>query len=531
MEDISCTASCDVDKKDLEELFEVLGSGFSLEDISSAFVSANFDKNLAGETLCGIHGSNSTTANTGKSEAENAVSMKLASGRDSMRPMFSELSPKVFKMAPIGEKDTREFKSKRYPVSMGAVSSVLGKEYAKPKPLTHRSVEATKPLKLDSKDFPVSDVWREKNPPSMVARHGIMQAGVEEFLFQMLGNGFQLDMTLIQEVLGRCGYDIQKSIDELLELSASTLEKSDDAVSMAMEESTKQCSDQESLSLQEQTQQLRGTQSDGARLHKENLTGSLKREHNRVSLEREILQSLFDLPERSEEAPKKTRLVRQARSVFGKPAVTPHKDTAKEHKPSAAKPLADTRGEAEGDENSYEVLRKAVKEYWITKKEFYKAAADAFAEGDHARADKLMDQGQFFNEKAREADEKSFQKLMETRDDEIVSLDLLGFEPKEALHSLRFHLTSFSGIPSIKYLRVVIENDEKDTTKGKRRRLIMKQLEKESIKWTDEGNGQIILIQVDAIDPKHLSFAEKYMFRSSQPKSGIIGYQVSQQLV
>jgi hypothetical protein len=117
--------------------------------------------------------------------------------------MFSELSPKVFKMAPIGEKDTREFKSKRYPVSMGAVSSVLGKEYAKPKPLTHRSVEATKPLKLDSKDFPVSDVWREKNPPSMVARHGIMQAGVEEFLFQMLGNGFQLDMTLIQEVLGK----------------------------------------------------------------------------------------------------------------------------------------------------------------------------------------------------------------------------------------------------------------------------------------------------------------------------------------
>lgn len=59
----------------------------------------------------------------------------------------------------------------------------------------------------------------------------------------------------------------------------------------------------------------------------------------------------------------------------------------------------------------------------------------------------------------------------------------------------------------------------------------MKQLEKESIKWTDEGNGQIILIQVDAIDPKHLSFAEKYMFRSSQPKSGIRGYQVSQQLV
>lgn len=39
---------------------------------------------------------------------------------------------------------------------------------------------------------------------------------------------------------------------------------------------------------------------------------------------------------------------------------------------------------------------------------------------------------------------------------------------------------------------------------------IMKQLEKESIKWNEEENGKTILIQVDVIDPKRLSFANKY---------------------
>lgn len=31
-----------------------------------------------------------------------------------------------------------------------------------------------------------------------------------------------------------------------------------------------------------------------------------------------------------------------------------------------------------GDENSYEVLRKAVKEYWTTTKEYYKAVRYSF---------------------------------------------------------------------------------------------------------------------------------------------------------
>lgn len=38
-----------------------------------------------------------------------------------------------------------------------------------------------------------------------------MHTGIEEFVFKMLGNdGFQLDMDVIREVLGACGYDAEK---------------------------------------------------------------------------------------------------------------------------------------------------------------------------------------------------------------------------------------------------------------------------------------------------------------------------------
>lgn len=38
---------------------------------------------------------------------------------------------------------------------------------------------------------------------------------------------------------------------------------------------------------------------------------------------------------------------------------------------------------------------------------------------------------------------------------------------------------------------------------------ILELLERESIKWTEEGSGQIIVIRVDKINPKRLSFAKK----------------------
>lgn len=193
---------------------------------------------------------------------------------------------------------------------------------------------------------------------------------------------------------------------------------------------------------------------------------------------------------------------------FGKPVVGTFTDTATKHKIATVRPIEVTKDD-EDDENSYEVLRKAVKEYWIMMKEYYQAAVDAFVKRDYVRANKLREQGHFFNRKAKEADEKSAQKVFEASQDDEVSLDLHDHEPKDAVHSLRLHLTNICGIQGFKYLKVILGTNNEDTKKGARKRLILKQLEKESIKWTEEDDGGTIIIQVDVINPKDLSFCKK----------------------
>ncbi|XP_048234823.1 LOW QUALITY PROTEIN: putative nuclear RNA export factor SDE5 [Ricinus communis] len=507
----SSADDCDMDK-DLEELIEVFGCKFSLKDITFAYFQARQDKNLAAETLCSLDGSTSTTITAKMLAAERAAPMKLASWSDNTGVVSLESpSGSFLENAVEGEKRTKELKSKKCSASVGSgsVSCMIGKEYAKSSLLKNEAIEVKKPLKLNSKDFPVSEIWSEQNPSMYTVRNVPAQADLEEFLFKMLGEGFQLDVPVIQEVLGLCGHDVQKSMDRLLDSLVAPFGKCED-LGIAVEDSAGECSDQEYALLQGQLQQLDFAQSDGARLMERTLTGSTETEKNRIGLQKEVLQTLFDFPGRSEEAPKRTRLVRAVKKpkVFSKLVFEPPEDATRQDKHSAAESQAVNREDkAEDNDDSYEVLRTAVKEYWFTMKEYYKAAVDAFVNGDHARANKLLEKGQFFNNKARAADDKSFQKLVETRDADVMSLDLHGLEPKEALRLLRLHLTSIS---AIKYLRVIIKSNDEDTSKGARKRnLILKQLEKESIKWNDESDGKTILIQVDAIDPKRLSFAKK----------------------
>lgn len=58
-------------------------------------------------------------------------------------------------------------------------------------------------------------------------------------------------------------------------------------------------------------------------------TRSPRRNKDRLALEKEILESLFSVPERSEEASKRTRLVRVVRRsrAFGELVTEPLKDT------------------------------------------------------------------------------------------------------------------------------------------------------------------------------------------------------------
>ncbi|KAM3696757.1 hypothetical protein ACB098_06G063600 [Castanea mollissima] len=496
----SCNAPFDSETRDLEGLLEVFGSAFSLEDIASAYCQAKRNVDMASEILCASCESTpviASCASKDKFKCASSTSSEVSFELDGESAMPSEMSADEFcQKSNHAVRNTRALKSKVRPVSIGTVSGVIAKDYVMSRPVTKEYPEATKPPKLYAKEFPVSEIWSEEVVPSMRARNGSTACDdIEEFMIEMLGDGFQLDVNVIQEVLGFCGHDVQKSMEKLLDLSATLEKHDDDDVDLA----GKKCSDE--------CQDLDSSCSDGARNMTKKLTVSPKKDKERLVLQKEVLEALFTVPERSEEVPKRIHPVRRLRP-FGKPVVGTFTDTATKHKIATVRPIEVTKDD-EDDENSYEVLRKAVKEYWIMMKEYYQAAVDAFVKGDFVRANKLREQGHFFNKKAKDADEKSAQKVYETSQDDEVSLDLHDHEPKDAVHSLRLHLTNISGIQGFKYLKVILGTNNEDTKKGAQKRLILKQLEKESIKWTEEDDGGTIIIQVDVINPKDLSFYKK----------------------
>ncbi|CAK9138223.1 unnamed protein product [Ilex paraguariensis] len=491
----------DDDQRNLEQLLETFGSIVSLEDIASAYCQAGRNVDTAGELLCNLQRSTSSTSSFApKDEMEGASTS-------------SDFSSKNMLVNPLAEGNSKLSKAKKCSASMGTVSGVIGRQYGRQKLLTDQSCKVTKPLKLNSVELTTSEIRGEKLSPDTMTVRETMTKDVEEFLFTMLGDGFSLGMDVIQEVLGLCGYDIEKSVERLLDLSASKLEKNNEVLSMAAQKSMEKCPDIKSLPChsQETMQCIDSSQNRKARSMTKNELDLPNGVKDRYDLQKEVLEALFNISKRFEEEPIRTfpgKEARRSRS-FGQVVLEPLRHTSTLHSMDTAKPQI-AEEENEETEDSYEVLRKAVKEYWVPMKEYYKAAVDAFVKGNHDQAYKLLESGHFFMNRAREANEKSAQKLLETRDEEEeVSLDLHDHTPKEALRLLKLHLISLSGIPSIQYFKLIVGANDEDTKEGARKRLIIKLLERESIKWTEEGNGRVIVIRVDKINPKHLSFAEK----------------------
>ncbi|XP_071905291.1 putative nuclear RNA export factor SDE5 isoform X1 [Coffea arabica] len=481
----------DNDKRNLEQLLETFGSVVSLDDIASAYCQSGRNLYAARNILCNLQ------CCTSKSSIFMSEEELQSANASSVCP-----SDNSVEMA----QDSKS-KPRKSPACMGIVSSVIGKQYVMPKTSTNGSCKP-KPLILNSDDIPVSELWDEKDFLNSTERSGTMSHGIEEFLFKMLGEGFSLNKSVIQDIVGQCGYDVTKSMDKLLDLSASTLGKSDDVLKASSEKPKQGYRNMVSLLPEDQIpctsfESLKYTPDTGNVEHQAD-------RRNRHDLEKEVLGTLFTVRPRPEPEPKKYHPMKEVRrsSLHHFIVEEPLKETVIEDEPVIrTKQVSENNNEE--NEDDYDVLRKAVMEYWTTMKEYYKAAADAFAINDHEKAHKLMEEGHFFMKKAREADEKSAEKLIESNDEEEMFVDLNEFEPKDALRFLKIQLTSLSGIASYKYLKVLVGSNEQNAKSGPRKRLITKLLERESIKWSEEGNGWVIVIQLDVIDPKKLSFGRK----------------------
>ncbi|KAJ7946974.1 putative Smr domain-containing protein [Quillaja saponaria] len=487
--EVSSPSVCksDIEEKALKTLLDAFGSAFSLDQIASAFCKASRNPDLAGEILYDMQRSNSTSA-THESTAEASIqaSSTLSDGF-------------TFGKSNRENENSKTSKPKLCPVSLGTVSGKLGKHYIRSVPPANGSYRTTKPLKLDTKVMPMTEI-RGVESKSNFSRHDRLHQDMEDFLFKMLGDGYQLDRDVIREVLGTCGYDMQKSMEKLLDQTAKCLDKRKGVVG----ESKKFTDTSLKSGLPSCARKFKESCDGGPGVK---IPGQLK---ERDDLQKEVLAALFIVDERPEESPRRKLKDVRRYAASGQVVTEPPRDSIAENKTDLSSSHQDNVADVD-KEDDYQVLRRAVKEYRGTMMEYYKAAVDAFSQRDHVRAEKLVEQGQFFNNKAREADEESSKMIFETRsgDAEEMLLDLHDIGAKEAIRLLKCHLSSLSGIPSINYLKVIIEANDEDISKGSRKRLIMKLLKDESIDWKEGNNAGTILIRLDSIVRTRLSFFKK----------------------
>ncbi|KAL3851036.1 hypothetical protein ACJIZ3_012918 [Penstemon smallii] len=498
----SSTSYTDDDQNNLKQLLDTFGSMVSLEDIAAAYCRA--DRNICdtAEILCNKNGSTGESF-TSKSQED----VESTSGTSSRCQSYNHLED---------ADDITELKQKRSSASMGTVAGLIGREYVTPRPQSNGSREMSKPVKLSSDEIPMNEIWDDKKELKSVSSNDSMENDMEEFLYKMLGNGFQLEKSVIQDVVGQCGYNIQMSVDKLLDMSAASLEKSDDVIGIASGNTMENSLGLEFTSCRGKSPVIDISERSNTNGHNKDefilpRSEKKKKKKEKEDIQREVLESLFSVPDRIKEKQESTRPIFHPprRSPYGRVVTKPLEDTIIEDFTFITRQPVNNRND-EANEIGYDDLRKAVMEYWITMKEYYKSAVDAFSRKDYKKAQKFMEEGNFFMKKAREADEKSAQKLIQdSEEEEEFCFNLHYFDPKEALVQMKLHLTSFSGLPSISYLKFVVGTKDGDTKDGRRKRVIIKLLEKEGIVWTEEGDGWIISIRVDEIDPENLSFANK----------------------
>ncbi|XP_042474391.1 putative nuclear RNA export factor SDE5 isoform X1 [Zingiber officinale] len=486
------TSEYDYEMRALQNLFDVFGKVCCLEEIASAYCKAGRDESKAADILARQQGSSSS----GESYAQ--------FGKQFLQSVES-LDEGRLKNSAYQGKTSCGTKPKKFSASAGSISSVLGKNYVNGVSSSWNRPNVTqKPLKIEIKE-PMPCGYYESSVLKSVQTNDFLEDNdVEDFLFSMLGDGFKLSRDVIRNVLGICGYDMKKSMEELLELSSRNLEKGKSVEFDELGKLTGKGLEMENNFCQNSSSNSSSSVRD-IPIH----SGM---EQKNANLPNEVLQSLFNVPERSEE-PQKTRTRIGTRIGLNRTRVVKEKSVKEPLEDFYSSSTIDHSNMMHGglvtqEDDDYEALRRSVKENWGLMKQYYEAAADAFVKGDPA-VNYLRVEGNNYAQKAREADEKSAAMLLQPRkssNKDKVTLDLEPHRSREALDLVKLHLRQLAGIPTFKCLKLVFGADGGDSKKAKTRRLVIKLLNNESIQWNEDAEQGVICIDLDQVNPGKLSF-------------------------
>ncbi|RLM79221.1 putative nuclear RNA export factor SDE5 [Panicum miliaceum] len=474
----SLTSSSDNETRALNTLLDVFGCAFSLDDIADAYVKAKGDVNKAGDFLTDLQLSLPRISDVEPSVETNISQTDKVVEENNMENSSQPRTVSQIEQA-VEEKHTENSDQTRMPeklqkssAAFGTVSSMLGKESARATTTVNRASKKDKPLKVELPEYMRDDFKVKSDESGSAPRRGTLNnRDVEEFLFCMLGEGFKLNMEVIRDVLGSCGYDIKKDV--------------------AVE-----CSISKGKCLGSQSTLSTHSSQEGMKRSKPQISPG------------ELIEAIFTVPGRLEE-PKLRRYelgANRSRVPDQKPVLKPLEDISTY---STDFPVKVTIGSKEPavNEEDYQNYRRAAKQHWDMMKQYYEKAADAFREGNKKEVDYLIQEGKRCYQMARLADEKSAGEIIKSKKAESrneVCLDLRSQDPANVPNLLRFHLKQLANIPSMDYLNVIIGVDDGSFKMGQRRRKVMKYLEKNSIQWTEEEpHSRNILVRINQVGNQH----------------------------
>lgn len=384
----------------------------------------------------------------------------------------------------VNGKGLRGSKQKRVIAATGTVSTVLGKDYVKASPCSRSG-------------------WAKSRGFS----NGVVEEeDAEQFLCSMLGDECELSMAVVRDVLCQCGYNVQKALDTLLELSAPTFEQSrngsylDNSVNHnedirflieRKDSFTDRASDCTSRSSESEVQDSIWSLGNGCRSYAKVLASPeavfpTNARSTESDLPQKVLESLFNISKSPEYEPKtmnwrnvvkKLQLLGPGFDVCPSSVTEPQQDTC-----------------AKGEE--YHVFRKSSKQHWDSMRSYYQKAAVAFSKGEREYATYLSEQGKVQTKLARKADEKARHDIFKARNEDIenvITIDLHGQHVKQGMQYVKTLIQLGTYVPSIQTLRVITGCGSHGVGKSKVKQSVIKLMQKEGIKWSEENQGTLLI--------------------------------------
>ncbi|KAM7256144.1 hypothetical protein ACFE04_011885 [Oxalis oulophora] len=462
----------------IQSLIDAFGSSVSIDDARSALNDANGDVNVAGDILNKLLVM-AANKDDGDGEGEGDYP-SMVSGTDWSSSCEASGSSSSWTSSVSGSSEDQDAvaitglkQKKRVIAATGTVSTMLGKDYVK---------------KVSPR---VNGKLKEKFGT------GENKEEAEQFLCSMLGDDCELGMAVVRDVLCQCGFNVDKALDVLLDLSTSASEESIDVQNKGgrgqmrgdyLANGTSDCTSQSSeADLHDSIWSI----DNGLRSYAKVLTSSEAprptiTRSNESDMPYEVLESLFNISPSSEHEPSTmdwSKVVKKMQSLG--PAMNFNSS-------SVAESLPETCGKVD----DYHLYREPAKRQWEAMKSYYQKAATAYSNGNKAYAAYLSDQAKLKNRYAKGAEERASQDIFKSRNkgiENVITIDLHGQHVKPAMKMLKRHLLLVSFVSSIQTLRVITGCGSHGVGKSVVKQSVVKLLEKEGLKWSEENKGTVLI--------------------------------------